>query len=109
MIGLAIGVVNGSAVDRLGIPAFIVTLAGLQGYRGLTMLVSGGMTVAGMPDWLGLFANTSMFGVSDDVRRHGRHRSGRRNTCSGHALGRYMYAVGSNMEAARRVGVNVTA
>ena len=48
-LGLAIGIGNGLAVDKLGIPAFIVTLAGLQGYRGLTMLVSGGMTVAGLP------------------------------------------------------------
>ena len=40
LIGLAIGLVNGLAIDRLGIPAFIVTLAGLQGYRGLTMLIS---------------------------------------------------------------------
>ena len=63
VLGLAIGIVNGFAVDRLGIPAFIVTLAGLQGYRGLTMLVSGGMTVAGLPDSLGNFANSSIFGI----------------------------------------------
>ena len=57
-LGLAIGIGNGLAVDKLGIPAFIVTLAGLQGYRGLTMLVSGGMTVAGLPDLLGNFLLT---------------------------------------------------
>ncbi len=44
LIGLAIGLVNGLAIDRFGIPAFIVTLAGLQGYRGLTMLISGGIS-----------------------------------------------------------------
>ena len=49
ILGLCIGLVNGLAIDRLGIPPFIVTLAGLQGFRGLTLLVSGGMTIAGCP------------------------------------------------------------
>ncbi len=63
LLGALIGVMNGLAIDRLGIPAFIVTLAGLQGFRGLTMLVSGGMTVSGMPPSLGLVANTSVLGI----------------------------------------------
>ena len=57
-LGLVIGLVNGLAIDRLGIPPFIVTLAGLQGFRGLTLLVSGGMTIAGMPTSLSLVSQT---------------------------------------------------
>lgn len=107
--GALIGVINGLAIDRLGIPAFIVTLAGLQGFRGLALLLSGGMTVAGMPDGLQLISETTILGVptlfvvmaviglcSDYLLRHTR-------------MGRYMYALGSNIEAARRVGVNITA
>lgn len=107
-LGIFIGVVNALAIDRLGIPAFIVTLAGLQGFRGLTLLVSGGMTISGMPDILNLVASTSIihiptmfwimvvFGIfSHFLLRHTR-------------LGRYMYAIGSNEESARRVGINVT-
>ena len=47
--GLAIGVINALGHRQAGIPAFIVTLAGLQVYRGLALLVSGGMTVGGLP------------------------------------------------------------
>ena len=62
-LGLVIGVVNGLAIDRLGIPPFIVTLAGLQGFRGLTLLVSGGMTIAGMPASLSVVSQTSVLGI----------------------------------------------
>ena len=37
--GVAIGAINAVAIGRLGIPAFIVTLAGLQVYRGLALLL----------------------------------------------------------------------
>jgi ribose transport system permease protein len=106
-LGLVIGVVNALAVDALGIPAFIVTLAGLQGYRGATMLVSGGMTVAGMPNSLGDVANSSLFGVPTMfvimvvVAVISQYLLGATH------LGRYMYALGSNKEAARRAGVSV--
>lgn len=107
-LGLLIGLVNGLAIDRLGIPPFIVTLAGLQAFRGLTFLVSGGMTIAGMPSSLDLVARTSILGiptmfvimvllglVAHFILRYT-------------PLGRYMYAIGSNAESARRVGINVT-
>jgi ribose transport system permease protein len=62
-LGLCIGLVNGLAIDRLGIPPFIVTLAGLKGFRGLTLLVSSGMAIAGMLDALGLVASASILGI----------------------------------------------
>jgi ribose transport system permease protein len=107
-IGLAIGLVNGFAIDRLGIPAFIVTLAGLQGYRGLTMLISGGMTVAGLPDSLGNFANSYVLGVPTMFLVMIAFAAVSWFLLGATRLGRYMYALGSNIEAARRVGVNVT-
>ena len=107
-IGLAIGLVNGLGVARLGIPAFIVTLAGLQGYRGLTMLISGGMTVAGLPDSLGNFANSTVFGIPTMFVIMLAFAIGSQFLLGVTRLGRYMYALGSNIEAARRVGIDVT-
>ena len=107
-LGLCIGLVNGLAIDRLGIPPFIVTLAGLQGFRGLTLLVSGGMTVAGMPDALGLVADTSVLGIPTMFVIMLVFGVGSQYLLSLTRLGRYMYAIGSNVEAARRVGINVT-
>ncbi|HSU07015.1 MAG TPA: ABC transporter permease, partial [Acetobacteraceae bacterium] len=108
LLGAVIGVVNGLAIDRLGIPAFIVTLAGLQGFRGLTMLVSGGMTVAGMPTSLGMVANTAVLGVPTMFVIMLVFAVGSQWLLGATRLGRYLYAVGSNVEAARRVGVSVT-
>ena len=108
LIGLAIGLVNGLGVARLGIPAFIVTLAGLQGYRGLTMLISGGMTVAGLPDSLGNFANSTVFGIPTMFVVMLAFAAASQFLLGATRLGRYMYALGSNIEAARRVGIDVT-
>ena len=107
-LGLCIGLVNGLAIDRLGIPPFIVTLAGLQGFRGLTLLVSGGMTIAGMPDVLGLVSSTSVLGIPTMFIIMLVFGAGSQFLLSFTRLGRYMYAIGSNAEAARRVGISVT-
>jgi ribose transport system permease protein len=106
-LGGGIGLVNGLAIDRLGIPAFIVTLAGLQGFRGLALLVSGGMTIAGVPPGVhgvaegsvGVVPTLFVIMVGIGLVSHFLLRWTR--------LGRYMYAIGSNTEAARRVGISV--
>ncbi|MEO6394578.1 MAG: ABC transporter permease [Devosia sp.] len=106
--GVAIGTVNALAIGRLKIPAFIVTLAGLQVYRGLALLVSGGMTVGGLPPQVKDFARGAALGlpnlfwamVAVGLAVHYLLRYTR--------SGRYMYASGSNAEAARRQGINQT-
>jgi ribose transport system permease protein len=107
-LGGFIGLVNGLAIDRLGIPAFIVTLAGLQGFRGLTLLVSGGMTIAGLPPALGLISRTSVLGVPTMFVIMVVFALGSQYLLGATRMGRYLYAVGSNVEAARRVGISVT-
>jgi ribose transport system permease protein len=107
-LGIFIGVVNGWAIDRLGIPPFIVTLAGLQGYRGLALLLSGGLTISGMPPVLQAFSLSSVGHIPTlfilmaviGVVAH--------FVLSYTRLGRYMYSIGSNAEASRRVGIRVT-
>ena len=106
-VGALVGLVNATAVDKLGIPAFIVTLAGLQVYRGLALLVSGGMTVAGLPQSIKDFARGSLFGAPNlfltmlAVALVVHYMLGYTRT------GRYLYALGSNAEAARRQGIPV--
>jgi ribose transport system permease protein len=108
LLGVVIGVINGLGINKLGIPAFIVTLAGLQGFRGLTMLVSGGMTVAGMPTSLGLVADTSILGIPTMFVIMVLFAIGSQYLLGATRVGRYLYALGSNIESARRVGINVT-
>lgn len=103
--GVAIGTLNAFSVGKLGIPAFIVTLAGLQVYRGLALLVSGGMTVGGLPPGIKDFAKGSLIGIPNlfwtmlavATLVHYLLRYSR--------TGRYLYALGSNAEASRRQGI----
>ena len=105
--GMGIGVINALGVGVLGIPAFIVTLAGLQVYRGLALLISGGMTVGGLPAGIKDFARGSVIGIPNlfltmlAVALAVHYLLGATRT------GRYLYAIGSNAEAARRQGIPV--
>ena len=104
--GTVVGLINALAISALGIPAFIVTLAGLQVYRGLALLVSGGMTVGGLPPNVKDFARGETLGLPNlfwamlvvGIVIHYLLRYTR--------TGRYLYALGSNAEAARRQGIS---
>src|SRR5260221_2147214 len=45
LIGVGIGVINGLAVTRFGVPSFIFTLGGLAALRGAASVLSGGITM----------------------------------------------------------------
>jgi putative multiple sugar transport system permease protein len=49
LIGLAIGCWHGCWIAYVGVPAFIATLAGLLVFRGLTMAILQGVSLAPMP------------------------------------------------------------
>lgn len=55
-VGLAMGAWQGLWVTRLGVSSFIVTLAGLLYFRGLSMIVADGATIAPLPESLTAFA-----------------------------------------------------
>ena len=50
LIGIAIGMWQGFWIAYVGIPPFIVTLAGMLVFRGVTLLILKGMTLAPFPD-----------------------------------------------------------
>ncbi len=56
LIGIVIGMIQGYWIAYLRIPAFIVTLAGMLLWRGVSLMVLGGLTVSPFPDsYLNLF------------------------------------------------------
>jgi ribose transport system permease protein len=106
--GAVFGALNGMAVATLRIPAFIVTLGAMGIYRGLALLITDGNAVVGLPKGLRLLAEGNLFGVIPiplllvvviAVIFHFVLTSTR--------LGRYCYAIGSNIEAARYAGIPV--
>ena len=58
LVGIAIGAWQGFWIAYVRIPPFIVTLAGMLAFRGLSNVVLEGQTLAPMPDaYLALFNN----------------------------------------------------
>ncbi|MCB1329192.1 MAG: ABC transporter permease [Maritimibacter sp.] len=107
LIGAALGIVNGALVAYVGIPAFIVTLAGLSGFKGLALTLNGGTPAFSLSEELGRVFYGTLFGLPlpffyvvgayaafTIIMEHTR-------------LGREIYAVGGNESAARLSGINV--
>ena len=74
VIGIAIGIWQGFWIAYVRIPAFIVTLSGMLVFRGLTLIVLGGLTLAPFPKaYLAystgyvpdIFSNVQLFGVKN--------------------------------------------
>ncbi len=107
--GAAWGVVNGLLVTKARVPPFIVTLGTLGMALGFAQLLTGGADVRDVPTRLNTtLGNGLLFGqipylvlVALAVAALG--ALGLALT----AFGRHSLAVGSNVEAARRVGINV--
>jgi ribose transport system permease protein len=106
--GLALGLVNGAAITSLKIPPFIVTLGAMGIYRGTALFITDGNSVVGLPQSFGYLAEGNLFGVVPipllivflvAVAVH--------FILSSTRLGRYCYAIGSNVEAARYAGIPV--
>jgi ribose/xylose/arabinose/galactoside ABC-type transport system permease subunit len=108
LAGCAAGLVNGVLVGKARIPAFIATLGMLVAARGLALTLSGGLPVAGLPhEFLVIGAGylgpvpipTAIAAVAFVIAYL---------VLSHTQFGRYIYAMGSNEEAAILSGINVT-
>lgn len=131
-----VGLINGSIVAKLKVPAFIVTLGTSFVVRGVSLLMSENTTVIGLPRGIRGYGNESLFylihgegggfhflhpptGMTGELlRRMDRilpypvvitaivvaiamfilHKT---------QFGRHTYAIGGNLEAARRAGIPV--
>lgn len=107
-LGAFLGIINGVVITRGKVQPFIATLGMLTIARGATLVYTDGRPITGLPDafvWLGageiaripvpVVIMVLVFGVAAAVLRQT-------------VLGRYVYAIGGNEEAARLSGVNVT-
>lgn len=106
-LGLLLGLWNGAFVAYAGIAPFVVTLAGLTMYRGGALAYTEGRPISGMPDLIQYLGYGDFIGIpvpiwimvgflllSHFILRHT-------------SLGRAIYAIGGNEEAARLSGLPV--
>jgi ribose transport system permease protein len=107
--GVAWGLINGLLVAWAKVPPLIVTLGTLGMTTGASYLLTGGTDLRGIPT---RFTNLIGFGTIGGQLPYQVVIAGVVAVLCGLLLaytrfGRYTYAVGSNAEAARRVGINV--
>jgi len=116
LVGLACGIVNGLGLTMLRLPhPFIMTLGTLNAFRGLTNLISGARPLSGLSEpirflgsaqipipGLGQFGAIPVSAIVLLIAYGGIGWFVRRA-----AIGRHIYAVGGNPQAARVSGINV--
>jgi len=106
LTGLACGLVNGVLVTRGGVAPFIVTLGMMTIARGLALILSGGRPVANMSSELTSLAG-DFLGVPIPVLCFASVAMAAWFFLRNFRLGRHIYAVGGNENAARAAGVPV--
>ena len=114
LIGLAIGTAAGAAsgfvIARTGISAFIITLAGLQIFKGINLGITEAQPFYGVPQSVKDFGNHAIFGpVPWLVVPMILASLGMWYLFNRLRIGRYILAVGGNRTAAELSGINVTA
>ncbi len=107
LVGGLLGLFNGVAITRFKVPPFVATLAMLTVARGLTMLWTQGFPISGLgkdfaflgtgwflgvpvPVWISALVVVLAILLSNKTK-----------------IGRYIYAIGGNENAARLSGINI--
>ena len=107
VVGMAVGAVNGFFVVRMGLNAFIVTLAMLILLRGITLGLTNGKTLFGLPEPLLYLGTATWFTIPVSIWVAGFLYLALGLLLRYHRWGRTLYAIGGNAEAARAAGIRV--
>jgi simple sugar transport system permease protein len=106
-IGLLVGFINGFLVVKLRLNAFIVTLAMLILLRGMTLGITNGKTLFDLPDEFLYLGTGKWFGVPVSICIAGILFLVFGILLRYHRLGRAIYVIGGNPNAARVAGIRV--
>jgi ribose transport system permease protein len=106
LVGAISGVIYGVLITKMKMAPFIVTLAAMAVWRGLAYIYTDGRPIWGLPEEFNALGNGRILGipiptiimavtfvVAYIVLNHTK-------------FGRYVYAIGGNIEAARLAGIN---
>jgi fructose transport system permease protein len=110
-VSVAFGALNGGLITRVQLPPFIVTLGTLNIAFAITHIYSENQTVTNVPDSLTIFGNT--FRIGQTSITYGTVLMFVLYLITWYvlrqtAVGRHVYAVGNNPEAARLSGINTS-
>jgi ribose transport system permease protein len=107
LVGAFLGAFNGLVVTKFSVPPFVATLAMLTIARGFTMLYTGGHPISNLGNSFAFIGTGSLLGIpvpvciaiiviviASFITKKTR-------------LGRYIYAIGGNEQAAKLSGINI--
>jgi len=104
--GLGVGIFNGIGVAIIKVTPFVMTLGTFSMALGLALFISGGYSIAGMPTVFGdVFAYSSLAGIPVPIIYTAGLALLVYLLLSWSRMGRYFYALGSNLQAARLSGI----
>jgi ribose transport system permease protein len=110
LIGAAAGMASGFVIARTGISAFIITLAGLQIFKGINLGITEAQPFYGIPQGVKDFGNLSIIGpVPWLIVPMAVASIAAWYLFSRLRIGRYILAIGGNRSAAELSGINVNA
>jgi len=107
IVGSALGWFNGWAITKFKVPPFVATLAMLTIARGLTMLWTKGFPITGLDHKFAFLGTGWFLGVPLPVWISGIVVISAIIITNKTRLGRYIYAIGGNENAARLSGINI--
>jgi len=107
LAGLSIGVINGLGVAFLGVSPFMMTLGMASVGFGISLYLTGGVPVYGMPDEFGkIFGFGQLLGIPAPVYVTVGLIAVMYVLLNWTRMGRYFYAVGGNIKASMLSGIN---
>ena len=106
-VGVLAGAINGILVSYLNLNSIVVTLGALSVWGGIALYLTGGQTIAGLPESFTDLANIQIFGVSIEIFVLGAAVVYGIVILDLLPYGRRLYAVGGNQRAAFLMGVAV--
>lgn len=106
IIGALIGLFNGILVSKGKIQAFIVTLATMTVFRGVTYVYTKGTPISGLSSDFTVIGNGKLAGIPLPVILILLVVLGAWYVLNQTRYGRYVYAVGGNEDSARLSGIN---
>ncbi|MCR6502814.1 ABC transporter permease [Shinella sp. CPCC 101442] len=106
--GTLAGFLQGLAVARLSVPAFVVTLGGMTVFRGVALTIGNGGPISGFDDAFGWWGRGMIGPVPVPVILFLVVAFLAHIVLTQTRFGRAVYAVGSNPDAARLSGINTT-
>lgn len=107
LVGVVIGIINGVSIAYFKVPAFIATLATQCIGRGLTQVISGGISIRVRNDAFSNIAMTNIGGVSVIIIYAVIFLLITWLLLNKTKFGYYIYAIGGNRQAAEYSGINV--